>query len=387
MKIAYVTTFDLENPKSWPRRHLGLYGAGAKIIQILREEDAEVAAIGPLGRKSNAITRLKWQFYKSVCKKNFYGRVDPWVAKDRARQVQSRLSLSDADILLCPENSVPLANVKSDKPLVLWTDTTLGSLIDFYPYLTNLCRETRDNLLTMEQQVLDSCSLVILTSQWAAQRAHDLYDISPSKIKIIPRGSNHIHTFTDAAIKTAIRERPIRPCKLLFVGVDWKRKGGSKAVDVAKELNRQGITTELHIVGCKPPGGVPDFVKTHGFIDRATDEGRSKISALFKSSHFLLFPTKADTFGIVLSEAASYGVPALASEVGGISSVIKADITGKTFSIDSESDAYCQFIREYMMDLDRYHALANSTFAHYKEHVSWPAIGKEARAAFASLLS
>ncbi|MBE9059391.1 glycosyltransferase family 4 protein [cf. Phormidesmis sp. LEGE 11477] len=386
MKIAYVTTFDLENPKSWPRRHLGLYGAGAKIIQTLKEEEVEITAIGPVKLKGNPITRLKWQFYRNVCKKNFYGKVDPQAAKYRAWRIQSQLSLSEADILLCPENSIPLANVKSDKPLVLWTDTTLGSLIDFYPYLSNLCKETRDNLLAMERQVLENCSLVVLTSQWAAQKAHELYDISPSKIKIIPRGSNHTHSFTDIDIKTAIQERPIRPCKLLFVGVDWKRKGGSKAVDIAQELNRKGIATELHIVGCNPPTSVPDFVKTYGFINRATDEGKAKISALFKSSHFLIFPTKADTFGIVLSEAASYGVPALASEVGGISSVVKADITGKTFPIDSSPAAYCEFIQKYMMDSGRYQALAHSTFAYYKQHISWAAVGKEARAAFEALL-
>lgn len=387
MKIAYVTTFDLENPKSWPRRHLGLYGAGAKIIQTLKEENTEITAIGPVKLKGSPITRLKWQFYKDVCKKNFYGRVDPWAAKYRALKIQSQLSRSKADILLCPENSIPLASVKSDKPIVLWTDTTLGSLIDFYPYLSNLCKETRNNLLTMERQVLENCSLVVLTSQWAAQKAQEIHGISPSKIKIIPRGSNHTHSFTDIDIKTAIQARPMRPCKLLFVGVDWKRKGGSQAVDVAKELNRKGIATELHIVGCSPPTNVPDFVKAHGFINRATDEGKAKISALFKLSHFLIFPTKADTFGIVLSEAASYGVPALASEVGGISSVVKADVTGKTFPIDSSPEAYCEFIQKYTVDSGRYQALAHSTFAYYKKQISWTAVGKEARTAFEALLS
>lgn len=387
MKIAYITTFDQKNPASWPKRHLGLYGASTKITETLKTPQTTVEYLGQLERKRSPITRLKWLFYRHCLKQDFYSWADPIVSRHYSHQVKRWMADSTADILLCPENAIPLANVKPDRPMVLWTDATLGSLIDFYPYLSNLCNETKHNLMSMERRVLERCSLVILTSQWAAQQAHELYDIPLSKIEIIPRGSNQPHQFSDEAISAAIDRRPEHPCKLLFVGVEWHRKGGDKALEIAQQLHDSGIQTELHIVGCVPQGKLPSFVKTHGFIDRAVPEGQQHIAQLFQLAHFLIFPTRADTFGIVLSEAASYGLPALASNVGGIASIVKARVTGQLFSVNSDPEAYCEFVKEYIENPDTYKALAHSTFAHYKAHVSWQAVGQQARAAFAKLLA
>ncbi|MEL6263684.1 MAG: glycosyltransferase family 4 protein [Cyanobacteria bacterium J06626_6] len=386
MKIAYTTTFDLQNPESWPRRHLGLYGAGAKIIQTLKTDSTEVFSLGKLNRKRSPITRLKWQFYRNFRQKDFYSWADPIVSRHYAHQISQQLANSDADILLCPENAIPIANVKPDRPMVLWTDTTLGSLVNFYPYLSNLCEETRRNLLSIEHKVLERSSLIIVNSQWAADQAQKLYGISQDKIKVIPRGSSQTKSLLKEDFEAALTQRQAQACQLLFVGVDWQRKGGRTAFEIAKTLNEQGIATDLHIVGCMPPFKTPSFVKAHGFLDRTTEEGQSKMAALFRSAHFLLYPTRADAMGVVLSEAASFGVPSLANDVGGVGSVVKANVTGKTFPPDSGAEAYCQFIAEKMAAPERYEALARSTHEHYKSCVSWPAVGEQARAALEDLL-
>ena len=389
MKIACITTFDLNDPSSWPKRHLGLYGASAQIARTLQNEETSVDYLGALSRKRSPVTRLKWLMYRHLFHQDYYSWADPIVSEHYARQIGDKLSCSDADIFLCQENAIPLAMVQPDRPMVLWTDATLGSLIDFYPYLNNLCWETRRNLLILEQRVLERCSLIVLTSQWAAQQAHDLYKVPLSKIKIIPRGSNQSHNLPAEAIEVAIEQRAGQrhPCKLLFVGVEWQRKGGDTALAVATELNRQGLETELHVVGCVPPVDLPSFVKVYGFIDRTTSAGQLRVAELFQSAHFLIFPTRADTFGVVISEAASFGVPALATEVGGIPSVVKADVTGKTFALESNPSEYCQFVMTYIADAERYRTLSYSTLKHYRNYMSWPAVGEQARTAFETLLA
>ena len=386
MKIAYVTTFDIQKPESWPKRHLGLYGAAAKIIQTLKTEDTVVEHLGSLARKRSPITRLKWQFYRNFHQKDFYSWADPIVQRHYARQIKQQLSNSNTDILLCPENVIPIANVKPDRPLVLWTDATLGSLVDFYPYLSNLCAETRRNLMRMEKKALERCSLLIVTSRWAAQSAHQLYNIPLSKIKVIPRGAEQIHQIPSTAIKTAIEQRRHEPCNLLFIGVEWQRKGGDTALSVAQALNDKGLETELHIVGCTPPHDSPEFVKAHGFIDRSTTSGQAKMNQLFQNAHFLIYPTKADAMGMALSEAASFGVPALANNVGGIADIVKTDITGQIFALDSHPNDYCRFVMRYMSDVVNYQSLAYSTFESYQNTMSWLAVGEQARTAFESLL-
>ena len=50
-----------------------------------------------------------------------------------------------------------------------------------------------------------------------------------------------------------IRKKLIKKIKLLWVGVDWERKGGHIAYSTMVELNNRGIETELIVCGCTPP--------------------------------------------------------------------------------------------------------------------------------------
>ena len=207
MKISYATTFNIDKPEGWARRHLGLFNAGARIIQALEQENISVESLGALSRKSCFRNRTKWLLYKKLCRQDFCSWADPAVSRDYARQIQKRLTQVNSDILLCLENAIPLAMVKPDRPMVLWTDTTLGSLIDFYPHMSNLCGETKANILRMERNVLEKCSLLIVNSSWAVEKAVELYGISSEKIKVIPRVSSRPHNLSRADVKAVIAQR------------------------------------------------------------------------------------------------------------------------------------------------------------------------------------
>lgn len=386
MKVCCATTFDVRKPERWARRHLGLFNAGARIVRALEKEDIEVEALEALSRKNSLTNKFKWLLYQRLYKQDFCSWADPSISKQYARQLSDQLAQSDADILLCLENAIPLARTNPDRPMVLWTDTTLGSLIDFYPHMSNLCKETKANVMRMEKEVLEQCSLVIVNSSWAAQRASELYDVSLEKIKVIPRVSKSAKSYPKETVRGAIAQRETSVCHLLFMGVDWQRKGGSTALQVATLLNKAGVKTELHVVGCCPPGNFPDFVKPYGFVNQTTDEGRKKLDQLFRATHFLIYPTQADALGMVLSEAGAYGIPALATDVGGISDLVQTGITGKTFALGSNPANYCDFIIPYINDRNAYQALANSTLDYYYEYASESAVGSQARRVFSSLV-
>lgn len=374
MKIAYATTYDVRDRAAWPRRHLGLYGAGQKIAEVLQTAGAELEFLGPLHQRKIPITRLKWLYYRRRGL-SYYSAVEPWVAPYYAHQIQARLAQSEADLLLCPENAIPLARVRTTLPTVLWTDALLGSLVDFYPHLTNLCAETRRRLYAVESAALERCDRVILTSDWAARSAAALYDLPQDKIRIIPRGASRAQDLTQPQIEARIAQRPPAPCRLLFLGVDWERKGGPLALEVAQILNQQGVETELWVVGCQPSlqGNLPNFVRPYGFIDRATPAGDAKFTHLLNQAHFLIFPTKADTFGVAISEASAAGVPCVAAAVGGIPTVLRANINGRTFAPGTSAQDYAQYLAAAMADCAGYQKLALSAWQYYRQHLSWDA--------------
>ncbi len=380
MKIAYATTYNVQDRSSWPRRHLGLYGTGQKIAGLLQAEGVELEFLGPLHLQKSPLTRLKWLFYRNCFGQTYYSGVAPQRSRTYARQLEAKLAQSKADLLLCPENAIPLAQLQTPLPIVLWTDALLGSLVDFYPYLTNLCAETRQQLHALEQTALDRCDLIILSSQWAIDSAADLYGIPAHKLRIIPRGASRERERTQAEVEALIQNRPSQPCRLLFVGVQWERKGGPMALEVAKTLNQQGLETELWVVGCCPPGGdsLPNFVKVQGFLDRATLAGEAQFDQILGDAHFLILPTQADTFGVAISEANAAGVPCVASAVGGIPTVLEAGVNGKALPLSARSEDYCTVITHYMADYSRYQTLALTAWQTFKHRLSWSAAQKTA---------
>ncbi len=373
MKIAYVAVDDILNKSSWPKYLQGRCEAAYYIAKHLTDESTQLDYICPLEKKLAVLTKIKWSFYRYLFKKDYYRWAEPLVIKNYARQIENKLNLFNPDIVLCPDNIVPIANINCKQPLVLWTDATLSSLINFYQHMENLCDENIKNIYAMEAEALNRCQLIIYTSEWAAKNAMQTYGIAVSKIKVVPYGANLECHRTWEDIREIINSREKTKCKLLFIGVDWVRKGGNIAFQVAQELNNAGLNTELIVVGCQPIINLPlpDFVKVIGFIDKSTPEGLKKINRLFAESHFLILPSRADAFGHVFCEASSFGLPSLASNIGGISTAVKDNLNGKTFALNVSTSEYCNYIINLMTNYSEYEQLAYSSFDQYQSRLNW----------------
>jgi glycosyltransferase involved in cell wall biosynthesis len=169
-------------------------------------------------------------------------------------------------------------------------------------------------------------------------------------------------------------------CKLLFLGVDWFRKGGDIALEVARELKRSGLNVELTIVGCQPFNeSPPDFVTTLGFISKNTGLGVNKINKLIAESHFLIVPSRAEAYGNVFCEANSFGVPCISTKVGGIPTIIKDRVNGKVFEKDAYLTEYCTYIHNLFSKYSEYKSLALSSFNEYQSRLNWSTTAKTAK--------
>lgn len=363
MKIAYVTTYDPKNIRSWS-------GTGYYMGKTLEENFNEITYIGNLQEFFPTILRGKGLIYKYIFNKNYLSDREPILINNYARQIIRKLHNSDVDVILSP-GTIPIAKLEFNKPIVFWTDATFAGMVDFYPGFTNLCKKSISDGNIMEKSALQRCSLAIYSSDWAAQTAIQNYEIEEAKVKVIPFGANIKCDRTADDIKNLIEKKPSGKCKLLFMGVDWARKGGNVAIKVAKELNRSGLETELTVVGCHPLVNepLPTFVKSLGFINE------SERINLFMESHFLILPSRADCTPIVFCEANSFGVPCLTTNVGGISTIIKDGLNGKMFSKDADIEEYNAYILDLFLNYSRYKCLALSSFMEYLSRLNWAVAG------------
>jgi glycosyltransferase involved in cell wall biosynthesis len=159
---------------------------------------------------------------------------------------------------------------------------------------------------------------------------------------------------------------------------DWLRKGGDVAIHIASELNKKGLATELMVVGCEPvsEGPLPGFVRSLGYISSATAEGASRLGELFAGSHFFVMPSRAESYGYVFCEASSWGVPSLASDVGGIPTAVRNNVNGRTFAKDAPISDYCEYITDLFSNYARYKELALSSFREYQTRLNWDVAGR-----------
>jgi glycosyltransferase involved in cell wall biosynthesis len=368
MKISYVTTYNASDIHNWS-------GLGYTLARTLAEQHAELDFVGDLKMKNARLLKAKRLLYKAIGQRFLVER-NFSVAEHYASQIAKRIA-PDSDCILSP-GSLPLACLETRKPKVFYTDATFAGMVGFYENFSALAAETIEKGNRLEQVALDSCSLAIYSSDWAAGTALEHYRVDPKKVKVVPfGGSMECHRTADE-LKRIVRQRSKTTCKLLFLGVDWVRKGGDLAVQITHALNRAGLKTELHIAGIRalPFASLPDNVIDHGFISKASPEGMGRIEKLLAESHFLVLPTKAEAYGLVFCEANSFGVPAIATRVGGIPTIVKDDLNGKLFPLSATATDYADHIFNLFSNYDRYEELALSSFHEFQTRLNWNSSGK-----------
>jgi len=378
MTIAYVTTYDASDVHEWS-------GLGNHILRALQDSGFETRSIGNLKANESFRLRLKEACLTKLSPKMFLRDREPIVLEDYAAQVAKRLESDPYDMVFSP-GTIPIAYLETRKPVVFWADATFAGLLDFYFSSARLCADSIKNGHKMEQLALSKCRMAIYSSDWAAKTAIQNYDVNPEKVKVVPFGANINCDRTPADIVELVGKRSRDICKLLFLGVDWERKGGDMAVEVARGLINRGIRAELHVVGCLPPVELPEFVEVHGFISKATAEGRQRLDRLLSESNFLILPSRAECYGLVFAEASSYGLPSLATDVGGIPTLIRNGKNGRTFPLDEGPAAYCDYIEDLFSSREEYNELALSSFREYSERLNWTSAGSKVRDLIAEIV-
>jgi len=294
VRVGYFSTYDSHDLNNWS-------GLGYFIRRSLGEAGISVEEHAQLTPLRSPAMMAKRILYRYLLPGSYVPEREAAVAKHYASQIESLLSRSDVDVVFSP-GTVPLAYLNVRQPVAFWADATFAALRGVYPDFSDLAKRSIAAGEQMESAALERADLAVYASDWAAASAVDHYGTDPAKVKVVPFGANLEAEPDPTEVQRLIEARPTDRCRLLFIGIDWERKGGPLAVEVADELNRIGLPCELTIVGATPEltPSRQRFVKIEGFVDKASEEGRHKIQSLLGRSHFLILPSRAECYGLVL---------------------------------------------------------------------------------------
>lgn len=373
MRAAYVTTYDSSDVRAWS-------GLGYYISRCVELGGIKVERIGPLARRIHPVARA-CQLEAKLQRRGYPLDRDPHITRAYSAQVERHLETVPCDLVFSP-GTIPIAHLKKGRPLAFWTGATFGAMVHFYPDYSSLSKRAVRVGLDLDTRALERASVAFYASEWACRSAVEVHGADPEKIEFVPYGANMPISYGRHEVRDLISKRPHDACRLLFVGVDWMRKGGDRAVEVARLLNERGLPTELHVAGSAPDSAteLPRWVHLHGFVDKSTEPGAAQMRRLFEASHFLIHPVTAEAFGVVFCEAAGHGVISLSSRVGGIPSAVQEGVTGALFDVDAASEKYAEYVWRLMEDRSGYEEMALRAFDEYQRNLNWEVQAKRVRA-------
>jgi glycosyltransferase involved in cell wall biosynthesis len=347
MNISYITTYDPMDVNRWS-------GLGFYISDTLVRQGNQLDYISPLEYRVNLAVRMKSWLHRKLSSRQFTLEREPYVALQMAKQIESRIT-PKTDIMFSP-GSINVSMLERKVPKVIYTDATFASMLGYYDSFKQLCNMSVRDGHKLERHALSRSSLAIYASDWAASSAIRDYGADPAKVKVVPFGANIEHKPDMEEIREIIRRRSLNECHLLFLGVDWHRKGGAIALEAARILHESGMKVTLHIAGIrKPPMAIwPSYVIDHGYISKRTQEGRDQIRGLLEKCHLLVLPTRAEAYGLVFCEANAYGMPVLATHTGGVPTIVKEGVNGWLYPMEAGGEYYAARVRKIMEDRRTY---------------------------------
>jgi glycosyltransferase involved in cell wall biosynthesis len=180
-----------------------------------------------------------------------------------------------------------------------------------------------EELAARERDVLGAATAMIATSPWAARRAVALHGLDPDRVTVAAPG-----------VDPAPRSQGGNGTNLLCVGALTPTKGQDLFVDALAGVADLPWTATL-VGPLRDPAhvaAVRGAVARHGLAGRVHLTGPLTGAALdgaYATADLLVVPSRAETYGMVVTEALARGVPVLASDAGGLPETLGADPDGR----------------------------------------------------------
>lgn len=316
----------------------------------------------------------KFIVYRLLHRQRYLRDRDSSLLRAYAREIREKLDAIQPDLVFSM-GTAPIAYLETKLPIMFWVDGTFAGMSDFYRSFSSLARVSLREGARADQGALSRATRALYSSEWAANSARQHYEVEPSRVRFVNLGANLQRDPEEPEVMAAIAQRERAVCRLLFVGVEWERKGADIAIAVAAAMRQAGVETTLTMIGCLPPKGVtvPDFVKVIGFVSKRTPEGNRLIEQHFRDSHFFVLPTRAEAYGMVFCEASAFGLPSLAPRVGGIPSIIEEGVNGWLLPVEAKPEEYARPMLEKWRDREAYDAMARASHGVFRDRLNWDA--------------
>jgi len=209
-------------------------------------------------------------------------------------------------------------------PHFIYTDHT-ALVNEYYPDIQLKKYQKSKNYLKLESKIYQDTSLIFVMGSHVAKSLTEQYGLPSEKVLRVGGGNNAVAT-------KEVSNNNYDQKNILFVGIEWFRKGGPLLVEAFQRLLQRHPDAHLTIVGSSPDIDVPNCE----VVGKVPVE---KMPYYFNQATVFCMPSIREPFGIVYIEAMLFKIPVIARNVGATTDFIKHGYNGYLVGNDPQEVA------------------------------------------------
>ncbi|MEA2731865.1 MAG: hypothetical protein QOF70_6340 [Acetobacteraceae bacterium] len=339
-----IVTFDV---KDYIKRKFGLTALNALI---------EVMTYGP-SVLSNASARHAFFF------------LTPFMFRHLSAMIVKRFAPEASSFQFVLQTQGLFQAALPGRPFIIYTDHTIASHREYLRSDPRLFRSKA--LLSLERALYLTADRIVVSAAHVEQTLIRAYGCDPKRVATILIGAN-----VEAVASSNELER-YAAGRILFVGIDWERKGGPTLLAAFDQVAANFPTATLTIAGCSPALSHPR-VRATGLLPRA------EVAELFVNASIFCLPSVVEPSAVASVEAMAFKLPVVATTVGGFPGMVNAGETGILVP-PCDPAALAGALADLLANPERARAMGQAGYQRGQDLFTWDAVGARLRTEIARL--
>lgn len=359
-KINFISNQDLKTTSGgWSGINFNLYDQLASHLKV--------NYIGPINPEVDLFQKTESKLFRSLGLRGKFNFFSKNRLKKINREVEMNLEDSDYNFFF---GQTPWLECNYNTRYGVYLDADFITYLRIFSKIETFSKRDIQRIAQQEETWLKNASHIFVGSQWAWDEMERYYDLSPAQKQIVYTGGN---------IQLPSTDQYDHGLDLVFISLNFEKKGGAVCVEVFKKLKKKYPHLTLTIIGQRPPSEVLDLqgVKYAGFLKKTEAKDLEEFSKILSRAFLLIHPTKMDTMGAVLVEAGYFGCPSIAPRSFGIPELVLHDDTGIIVENPFTAEDIIVKIEELINNEDQYMGMRAKVWDHTRAHLTWDAIGSK----------
>jgi alpha-maltose-1-phosphate synthase len=244
-------------------------------------------------------------------------------------------------------------------PFVIYIDNTIELSRRHWPRWVEVDGRGLEGLYRWERSLYRDALHVFTMGGPAARSVVDFYGVAPERVTTVGAGA----TLESLPERSAREREPV----VLFVGNDWRRKGGDVLVEAFREVRAKLPKARLMIVGTDEPER-ESGVEVVGFVDN-----RRRLADIYARASVYCMPSRFEPYGLSVVDAMAYELPCVVSTAGALDEIALDGETGLVVEPDGPA-ALAGALLRLLEDREFATRLGQNGRSRVEHHLNWDAV-------------